>query len=504
MDRIISKNDKDSEKIAKGTALAAASHILFILLAFSVNIIITRSIGPESYGIIVTAMTIVSLAEIIALFGMEDTMIRFIARYRSLEDYARLKGTLFFGGALVLSASVIVTFFLFMASNVITDELLGKPHLQWPLKVLLLSVPFNTLTLFLLACLQGAKLIQYRLLVERVQRPLMRILAVCIVVFLMGEGLRGIVWAYLLVSIAGFIMATVYFFRYFNGENMKSSPLREIRKILSFSSPLLLTRIFNRIIASADILILGYYLPLAQVGIYGVATRLIPLIAMPLNAVNMTFAPLISDLHAQDLKDSLEYQFKMTTRHIVMASLPVCLLIVIFSEQILGIFGREFVAGQNVLFILCLGQIINAATGSVGYMLVMTGRPNANLINTAIFSVINVLLNLYLIPLYGLIGAAFANAISTASIQFLRLMEVWFFLGIHPYSKDTLKPVLGCLISALFIYFMKSTVNMDGNYLMSAGFVIAFIASYAALLYVFKISPEDMALVRRFKAKIAL
>ena len=100
------------------------------------------------------------------------------------------------------------------------------------------------------------------------------------------------------------------------------------------------------------------------------------------------------------------------------------ILIIVFGDYILHIFGEEFITGYTVLVILCIGQFINVATGSVGQILAMTNREKLLRKCVVYGTVINLLLNIVLVPNYGMIGAAIATSIAWTITNVMALFFV--------------------------------------------------------------------------------
>ena len=236
-----------------------------------------------------------------------------------------------------------------------------------------------------------------------------------------------------------------------------------------------------------------------MVGIYGVIKRLSPLIALPLGAFNSIFAPLISDLYARKELSELEEQFKTVAKWAFMTSLPIYLGFIFYSKEILNIFDPVFMTGSLAMIIYCTGQMANSASGSVGLMLMMTGRPHINLVNSVLLLVMNVLLNYFLIPKYGIIGCALAGASCVLAIQILRLGEVWYFLRMHPYRIDFLKPILGCIASVVVLSVIGMTgIDVNQISLLALMFLVLII-SYGGFLWLLGLSYEVYVIVERLR-----
>ena len=118
-------------------------------------------------------------------------------------------------------------------------------------------------------------------------------------------------------------------------------------------------------------------------------------------------------------------------------STPIFIAILIFPSFVLDFFGEEFTTGVAPLIILAIGQIINAICGPVMYLLNMTGKEKQARNIIIVASIINIALNLYLIPIYGLMGAAIATGVSTVVWNIMAVFQIkkeYGFISIpHPF-----------------------------------------------------------------------
>ena len=170
-----------------------------------------------------------------------------------------------------------------------------------------------------------------------------------------------------------------------------------------------------------DTLILGVYTTESNIGIYNLAVKISLLSSIFLFAINSIAAPKFSELFYSGKINELKQIIRISTKIIFYFSLPLVLTFLIIPEKILVIFGEEYRYAKWSLIYLTIGQFINSCSGSVGYILQMTGKQFI-FQNIVFFSMaINVFLNLILIPIYDIVGAAIASMIS---------MAMWNILGI--------------------------------------------------------------------------
>jgi O-antigen/teichoic acid export membrane protein len=487
--------------VAKNAGLSFGGSIVSIFIKLASSIIITRILGAQVFGIYILAVAIISFSEVIALFGMENSVVKFVSQFKALKDVPRLRGAIFGIVGLILILSAAVCGGLFVLSPYLAEQIFRKPNLISILNILAVSLPFTSLYRLLLASLQGVKLVKYKVLVIQLLLPLFRSSFIILTV-LLGYGLKGLAYSYLITEIMGVIFSVHFVFRNIPEVTSLKPIVCEFKKILFFSTPLFLSTLFNSLLNRADTIIIGYFLQADILGIYGIAKRCTLFILLPLQAFNNIFAPIISDLYTKQKRKELKYQFKAVARWIFITSLPIFTLVIFYSETILSIFGHDFVVGYQAMTILCIGQIINAATGSVGFMLMMTEKPLANTFNSGVLCVTNILLSLYLTPRYGIIGAAFAGTIAISGIQLLRLVEVWYFLKIHPYRSDFVKPIFSTLASVLVLKIIHHYGVNEIRIIMLPFLFMLYVISYTGFLWLMQFSSEDDIVLAGIKAKL--
>ena len=194
---------------------------------------------------------------------------------------------------------------------------------------------------------------------------------------------------------------------------------------------LLFTALFQ-VLARTDVVMLGVLLDTRAAGIYAIAAQASQLVFLGLSAVNTIAAPMISALYWQHRHDELQRVVRLAAIGILLTAVPALLVLVVFGRPILRLFGALFDRGYAALVILCAGQLIHALSGSVGFLMSMTGHQKqaAGIVGMAV--VLNVVLNFLLIPPLGMVGAAVASATATAAWNLVMLVYVWRHLRINP------------------------------------------------------------------------
>jgi O-antigen/teichoic acid export membrane protein len=231
---------------------------------------------------------------------------------------------------------------------------------------------------------------------------------------------------------------------------------------------------------------LGYFLESADVGIYSVAVRIAGMAVFLLSATNTIFGPTISELTEKKQINNLKRLLKSITKIIFTFSLNFLLFVIVFNKEILTIFGEEYISGGIVLMILTFGQFINASAGSTGMVLVMSGNQKYEVYNSIGICILNIILNIFLIPIYGIEGAAIATATSIIFINIIKVIEVYEIFGIHPYKKSFIKIFIFAFIKIGFLALFKF-INI--NYIIKL-IIVIFSSIVVNFILIFKFALE--------------
>jgi O-antigen/teichoic acid export membrane protein len=166
--------------------------------------------------------------------------------------------------------------------------------------------------------------------------------------------------------------------------------------------------------------------------------------------------------------------------------------IIIFSRPIMSIFGREFEAGWAILTIGTLGQLVNCGTGSVGFLLLMSGNQRRLIKIQAVMALVMVGLNMLFIPRWGILGAALAAAVCCVVSNIWFLGAVHSVLGLFPYNRSYLRlivPVTATVASLLLLRY--SSHYFQNSWLLVAAAIVAGYVVFASTVLVSGLDADD-------------
>lgn len=479
------------EKTVRSTGLIVIGKIFAFPINFFTNIIIVRLLGAQTYGAFVLAGVVINVGRILSTGGLRRGVLRFVSFYRGQGRPERVIETIVSATFIVSVISTLVTIFLYFLAKPIAIGIFHNRGLVIVIQILAFSLPFSAVAAIWLGTIQGFKEIGDLVLVGIFSSLIY--LGFIGILFLLGWSLVG----FLVVCVLNAAMSCLLAFFFLKKNDLTWEKARFFcfnRELVNFSLPLLLVNFVNLFLYRTDMLMLGYFKTVSDVGIYSVAFRISLIILFPLNAFRPIFGPMISEFFGRNEVRKAEELFKMATKWSLSLTMPVFLFIVLYPRHVLSIFGPHFVVGTSVTVILGLVQFINCSVGPTGGMITMSGHPKINMMNSIMLLCCNIVLNYLLIPRYGLLGAATATGISIVAVNMIRIVEVYSLLKFHLYDTSFIKPLLAGVISFVVIFASKNILGETRTSVVILE-ALGLIALYGAIIYLLKLDEGDRMVI---------
>lgn len=490
-----------TKQVAKGGGIAFGGSTIGKAVGFGFNMLLGRVLGPGVYGLYALGISVTGIAQSVGSLGLNQGVIRFCSMYRGEGDNARVKGTIVSALAISLTSSILVAITLFALSGMIAQKFFHEPSLLWVLRVLALALPFYVLAGITTSFAQSFRRIDYQQGVNSIFRPLVKLVLVSLA-FLLGYRLHGAIFGFIISGVLSAGLGFYFLWKIFPDIISRSKPIFEPLKLARFSVPMFLAGFCYMALHQTDRIMLGVFSTSAEVGVYSAASVLSQQLPLFFGAFVAIFLPMISDLYNRHRMMELGKLFKVVSRWIFITSLPLAVVMSIFSVPLMGLFGAKFTDGWPVLAILALSQIVYFSVGPVGEMLQMTGRQNLVLANTVVMLLTNIGLNIWLIPLWGKLGAATATAISIAAVEIAQLIQVKEILGINPFSINHIKPLGAAAVAAAFGFGVLRLTK--GSVLDIILAVAGVMVIYVLTILILGLSREDKVVLHAVREKTGL
>ena len=396
-------------RLISGGAWAFGGKVVTVISSLAVNILIARLLTPEEMGAYFLTFSLVSVAAMIAQLGLSQTVVRLVAESIGTGKPGRALTTIRivfrFGaiGSLIMAGILACGTGAWIARVVFDSTIMAGVILLASLWVIvracqnLLAESFRGFHDIRLATIFGgmatsvlSTLLFGGLWIWQGQANLSQVIVLALVAGSTSSLIAGILLHRKVKPLQG----------------QESVPLYG-RDVLHIAWPLLVTNLMRFALAESDLWILGAFRPQEEIAIYGAARRLVQLVTISLFIVNAVVPPLIAEMYAKGKKQELERALRITATVAGIPAFGVVLVLIIFSDPILGlVYGNFYRAGSTVLILLSVGQLINVWAGSCGLTLIMTGHQAILMWVTALCGFVAVCGSLFLVPRYGSIGVA--------------------------------------------------------------------------------------------------
>jgi len=498
------ENKDELSLITKGAGIFSFGYIFELLAVFITTVFLTRILGVGDFGLYTLGRIVLQIGATVAILGLNGGALKYMSAYLALDDKKKAKGVMIQAIIFPLIFGSIISAGIFFFSSFIAN-FFGKPELSSVIKVFSFGIPLFALMQSAGVATRSFKTAKYSVLSEKVLKPFLNFLLIMIFYFL-GYRLLGMALA-LVISIFITVFYLIFWIRKIFPELFSRNiiPEFETKKLLSTSFPLMLIWMIGFFLSWTDTIMIGYFLSSDMVGIYQVAVKVSFLIIMFLGALSAIFVPVISSLYHKGEMKKLSSIFKTVTKWGLFLGLLLFLIFIISSKEIMMIFGNNFVLGTSSLLVLCFGQLIHVGMGASASMLMMTGKEKIEFLNDIFVLILDILLNLILIPKFGILGAAIATTICLAILNIARIAEVYLFLRIHPFNINFLKGIFTAFFVFATVFPLKYYFFSDFNYLFNL-FLTSFIVLILFFLFLFilKFEEEDRFIFKKIKERLKL
>ncbi|HEX4956326.1 MAG TPA: oligosaccharide flippase family protein [Thermoanaerobaculia bacterium] len=422
-------------RLLSGALAVLAIEGLGLALTLGIQVLLARWLGTGGFGLFAYATSWLLTLTVVAKGGAEIASLRFVAAYSTTGEAAQLRGFLVWSlrrtalGALALSA----------VTAAVAWALPGvAPSLLPVLWVACCALPVDSLLEVLVAVGKGLGRSPLAQAVAQVARRVLFGGLLLVAVWVgWGVSASGAMGLYLVSGAVALVALGALLRRIvppaaetaLAGETTALGGETQVWR--STTGTLFLFVLAVALIQRLDTLFLGMLRDTTEAGLYSVASRLAGLALLGQAAINSLLAPELSRLATLGEHRELERAAIRGSRLAAVWSLALGLGFDLVGPRLLGLFGPEFVAGQPALLILLGGALVNAACGSVGHLLNMTGH-SATALRWALAALgLAALLHLLLIPPLGHLGAATATALATTFWNLALLRRVRALLGVR-------------------------------------------------------------------------
>jgi stage V sporulation protein B len=408
---------------------------------------------------------------------------------------------------LIIVMGFLLSVAIFILAKPLALGVFHKPEAIIPFQAVALITPFSVITGEFKGVFQGFYQMSNLVITKAFEQSFMIIFAVLLILanFYVAGAVIGTAIGYAVAGVAAFILFRKYVWKLIKGTKRRSrrlnppnsfdeaftfiKELRLVKKLLLFSVPVVFSSLGELFMYDVGTWIIGIYLPAQFVGYYAAAS---PIARLPL-IISMSVAtavlPATSAALSVNNRDLIETYINQAYRYVTIVVLPASLGIAIFASPIINLLFPGYGFGAEALEILALGMLfftLYTVSASISQGM---GKPVIPMVALAVGTIVELALSVFLVPKYGINGAAIATTIATFVLMVIVAWRTLRYVKVKLQLGDLGKIVIAAVIMAIILMFIPTTYAYTSAYHISIAKIlalvyIAFLALIGALIYI--------------------
>jgi O-antigen/teichoic acid export membrane protein len=400
-------------------------------ISYGLQVLLARLLHASDYGIYTYVLVWITFVSLLAGLGFPAAGIRFLPVYRVKGDWPRIYGFLRWASRVTFATAIGIAL-----CGAISVEVLHAVGLMGSPSAILLGallIPALAGSILYTEIARAGNRVDIAFIPSLVVRPALIVIGAAAIFVLHGTlATSGALGVTLIAAYGVLVVQYVFTRRLFNGPHVEQQPVVELKEWFGVGISLLAASAFVVTLMQVDIVIVGALRGARDAGIYAAASKTATLVAFVIVAVNAAAAPQFASLWALRRTEELQRLVTRLAGLIFWPSLAIAVGLAALSGPVLALFGPEFREARPALLVLLVGQVINAAAGSVGYLLTLTGHHREATRALGFSALACILLAVGGVSAFGLVGAALGTTIGFLLWNGALYWLVVRRLGIYP------------------------------------------------------------------------
>ena len=430
-------------ELIRGTSSSFIIRIGGLFVGYVFMYVVSKTAGTKAWGVFSLSFAVVGFASVLSRLGLDTALLKIVAEFDGQKEIEKIPRVILQVSWIVLLLSLIVGVIMYAISGFLAKSFFHKPELAPYFRMSAFTIAPLSIAYVCIQALQGLKKVEHFVFLDMVGKKLYPLLAYLIIIAIAVPNewtviLSFVIAMYLLVA-NGLIWINQYSGVFLTLKKLPFEKGISYSVLFSIALPLALASSMIFIKGWIDTFMLGVYGTANDVGAYNIALRLASLISLPLTAVNSIAAPQFANFYGKHDYVALEKSLQQATKVVFFSSIIFLVSLIILGEYLLGMFS---VREEKVLWtflVLVIGFFINALVGPVGYFLQMTGEQMFFQKITVVITIVGVLLNVFLVPQWGIIGASVSTFIGMTTWNIGSMLYIRYKFGFWSMTKPILR-----------------------------------------------------------------
>ena len=469
-----------------------ATYLGFAIGALNTLFLFTYFLSKAQYGLVSYVTSTATILSPLIAFGVNNTLVRYYTAYQDKKEQAQFNLMLCFLPLLII---VPATFVGVIGYEQIAQWLSAKNEevRDYIFLIFLTSVAMAYFEIAYAWTRVQLKTVFGNFLKEVFHRVGVMLLLLAIYLQLIDfyQLIWGVFWVYALRMLLMFVFAF-----YVRRPQFAWGLPKNKKEVFLYSLFVILSGSVASVLMDIDKFMLNQYLPIGEIAVYNVAIFTATVIAIPYRSMYQIVSPLTAQFMNQSKPKELSDLYKRSTVNTYFVSMVICVLIIVNAQQCYALLpDKDYSTGLTVLVIISVVKLSDALVGFNNAVLLNSPYYRTVLFLGVFLVIGTVLMNMWLIPLYGINGAGLATLIAFSSYNLLKSVFVYRKYNLQPFYKETLQTTLFGIVAIGGFFFwdfpFHPLVNICLKSLLVGGVSVFFLLKLG-------ISEELIKLIRRF------
>jgi len=491
---------------AKGSFVVFIGVIISKIVTYLYKAIIARSFGQETYGLFSLGVLIFGFFSAIFSLGLPSGLLRYISFYRGKNEPDKIKSILRFSLILLFFVSLLGTGLLFFFAKDISVSLFHNSELTIFIQWFAIFIPVSIFAgLFHTIILAYEKMKPFSF-IGNILSPSVQLIFL-IIFILLGLKMESIPWSYnlglLTILISSFFVCKRSIKEIFGKSGIGKKEKSELnKKLFSYSWPIMFLGLVMSLFSGIDSFAIGYFKDMSNVGIYNAALPLTYFLLIVPALFLQLFFPVITREYSKKNFNLIKSLSKQIGKWIFILNLPILIILMLFPGAVINLlFGSGYIQAENSLRLLSIGIFIYSIFLISENLLSMAGKSKTVLFNLLVASIVNIILNIILIPSYGINGAAFSTMLSYILWSLLSFFMAKYHTSVVPLKWEMLKILLVASIPTIALFYVRKFIAINTPNMLISGTL--FVVFYFILIFLtHSLDKNDLMILRAIKRKI--
>lgn len=422
------------QSIIGGAKWVFGGRIIKLVVVFLAQIIVARILGATFYGGIAQANAVVGVAGMIGALGIGSGVSRQLAYYE--DEPERARGVIRAGLIIGVVGTGLVGAGLFLAAPYLATEFFHDDNLVVLIQIASFGVPLGFVGNLGVSMAKASRDASLHTYINQLLRPITNsVFRIGAAVF--GFGAVGVITGNVVAQAITAVIAVVLAVRTVPF-SLRGSTASMYGNLFTFSLPLMFAGSFNFLIGDIDTFLLGALDTSTAVGLYTAVFNLRPMVLVFFFPATYLLGPVLTRLQKEKRATDAKRTYTAISKWTTLVSFPLFLLPFLFPTVVLGVsYGSGYVNPDTalVLQLFAVSMLVNVALGANDRAVVALGHNRATMWIAAIAAGVNLLLNVLLIPRFGMIGAALASTVAFMSRDVINTVLLYRIHGLLPLSR---------------------------------------------------------------------